>query len=160
MNKKKQFLGNALLLAGVNLAMRGIAVSFNAYIHRKTGAEAMGLFTLVMSVYGLAVTVALSGVNLAAVRLTSERCAALEEADADRAAWRFAMRKVVRAVCRYSLIFGLATGILLFVTAEPAAKFLLRDLRAVRPVWACISRTAPRWRIFWRSWAPEECPWK
>jgi stage V sporulation protein B len=126
------FLGNAVLMSVVSIVMRGIAVSFNAYIHRKTGAEAMGLFTLVMSVYGFAVTVALSCVNLAAVRLTSERCAALEDCGADRASWRFAMRKVVGASCRYSLIFGGAAGVLLFLTAEPAARFLLKDLRTVR----------------------------
>lgn len=132
MKKRNLFLGNAILLSAVNIVMRGIAVSFNAYINRKTGAEAMGLFTLVMSIYGFAVTLALSCVNLAAVRLTSERCAALEDAGADRASWRFAMRKVVRAVCLYSLIFGGAAGVLLFLTAEPAARYLLGDMRTVR----------------------------
>jgi len=132
MKKRKRFLGNALLLSAVNIAMRGVAVSFNAYINRKTGAEAMGLFTLVMSIYGFAVTLALSCVNLAAVRLTSERCAVLEDAGADRTSWRSAMRSVVRAVCGYSLLFGVSTGVLLFFTAEPAAEYLLRDLRTVR----------------------------
>jgi len=132
MKKRNLFLGNALLLSVVNIVMRGIAVSFNAYISRKTGAEAMGLFTLVMSIYGFAVTVALSCVNLAAVRLTSERCAALEDAGADRASRRFAMRRVVRSVCLYSLCFGTATGVLLFASAEPAARYLLDDLRTVR----------------------------
>ncbi len=132
MQKRKKFIENALLLSAVNIAMRGIAVSFNAYINRKTGAEAMGLFTLVMSVYGFAVTLALSCVNLAAVRLTSERCAKLEDAGADRASWRWTMRSVVRAVCGYSLLFGLSTGLLLFLTAEPAAEYLLGDLRTVR----------------------------
>lgn len=132
MKRRSMFLGNAVLMSVVSIVMRGIAVSFNAYIHRKTGAEAMGLFTLVMSVYGFAVTVALSCVNLAAVRLTSERCAALEDCGADRASWRFAMRKVVGASCRYSLIFGGAAGVLLFLTADAAAQFLLKDLRTVR----------------------------
>lgn len=132
MQKRKKFLGNALLLSAVNIALRGVAVSFNAYINRKTGTEAMGLFTLVMSIYGFAVTVALSCVNLAAVRLTSERCAALEDAGADRKSWRFAMRSVGKAVCGYSLLFGVSTGVLLFLTAEPAAEYLLGDLRTVR----------------------------
>ncbi|MGN1347245.1 MAG: polysaccharide biosynthesis C-terminal domain-containing protein, partial [Eubacteriales bacterium] len=126
------FLGNALLLSAVNLVMRGIAVSFNAYISRKTGAEAMGLFTLVMSIYGFAVTLALSCVNLASVRLTSERCAALEDAGADRASRRFAMRQVVRSVCLYSLLFGVSTGVLLYLTSDAAARYLLGDLRTLR----------------------------
>lgn len=132
MKKRNLFLANALLLSAVNIVMRGIAVSFNAYINRKTGAEAMGLFTLVMSIYGFAVTLALSCVNLAAVRLTSERCAVLEDTGADRASWKFAMRRVVRAVCLYSLIFGVSTGVLLYLTSDAAAQYLLGDMRTVR----------------------------
>ncbi len=128
--RRNLFIGNALLLSAVNIAMRGIAVSFNAYISRKTGAESMGLFTLVMSIYGFAVTLAQSCVNLAAVRLTSERCAALE--GADRKSWKYAMRRVVRAVCLYSLIFGVSTGIVLYFTSNAAAEYLLGDLRTVR----------------------------
>lgn len=125
------FLGNALLLSSVNIVMRGIAVSFNAYIHRKTGAEAMGLFALVMSIYGFAVTLALSCVNLAAVRLTSERCATLDEADADCISRRRAMRRVVRSVCLYGLIFGTATGVVLLLSAVPVSEYLLHDERTV-----------------------------
>ncbi|MBQ8186302.1 MAG: hypothetical protein IJ037_05445, partial [Clostridia bacterium] len=69
------FLKNALLLSAVSLAMRGVSVGFNAWVNGKIGAESMGLFTLVMSVYGFAVTLALACVNLASVRLTSQRCA-------------------------------------------------------------------------------------
>lgn len=132
MNKRRLFLSNALLLSLVNILLRGIAVSFNAYVNRKIGAEAMGLFTLVMSIYGFAVTFALSCVNLAAVRLTSERCAALEIADASPAAWKSAMRRTVRAVCAYSLLFGVTTGITLYLTAPAAGKYLLGDIRTVR----------------------------
>lgn len=131
-NKRNLFLGNALLLSAVNIIMRGIAVSFNAYINRKTGAEGMGLFTLVMSIYGFAVTLALSCVNLSSVRLTSERCAALESmGNADRFSWRYAMWGVIRSVCLYSLIFGVSAGVLLMITAEPAAKHLLHDMRTL-----------------------------
>ena len=55
--------------------MRAVNVSFMAYVTKKVGAGAVGLFTLVGSVYGFAVTLCLSGVNLAAVRLVS-KCAA------------------------------------------------------------------------------------
>lgn len=109
--------------------MRGIGVSFNAFINDKIGAESMGLLTLVMSVYNFAVTVALSCVNLAAVKLTSERCAALE--GADRASWRTSMRSVIRSVCSYSLIFGLSSGAVLFFSSGFIAEKLLGDMRTV-----------------------------
>lgn len=130
MKKRNRFLMNALMMSVVSVIMRGIAVSFNAYINRKIGAESMGLFTLVMSVYGFALTVALSCVNLSSVRLTSERCALLE--GADRASWKFAMRKVVRAVCLYSLLFGCLTSAALYASSEFLAEHLLNDLRTVK----------------------------
>ena len=104
--KKKilsKFLGDALMLSAVNVLMRGIAVSFNAFVNKRIGAESMGLLTLVMSVYGFAVTVALSCVNLAAVKITSERCAVLH--GADKESWKKSMRSVIGSVCTYSLIF-------------------------------------------------------
>ncbi len=131
MKKSVQFLKNALTLSVVGILMRGLAVSFNAYVNRKIGAESMGLFTLVMSVYSFAVTLALSCVNLGAVRLTSERAASLGEADADAASWRRVMRGVIRAVCLYSLLFGLSSGILLYLTSGIIAEKLLGDFRTL-----------------------------
>ncbi len=128
--RTKTFLQNALLLSAVSLLMRGIAVGFNAWVNQKIGAESMGLFTLVMSVYGFAVTLALACVNLASVRLTSERCAVLE--GCDRSSWRYAMGRVLRAVCLYALICGVSAGILLYASSSLAAEYLLRDLRTVK----------------------------
>lgn len=118
------------MMSVVSVVMRGIGVSFNAYINRKIGAESMGLFTLAMSVYSFALTVALSCVNLSAVRLTSERCALLD--NADRKSWKYAMRQVISAVCRYSLIFGITAAILLFSSSEFIAEHLLGDMRTVK----------------------------
>ena len=131
LKKGRLFLKNALTLSLVSILMRALAVSFNAYVNRKIGPESMGLFTLVMSVYAFAVTLALSCVNLGAVRLTSERAAKLEEAGADAASWRFGMRRVIRAVSLYSLLFGTASGALLYAASNVIAARLLGDMRTV-----------------------------
>lgn len=133
MNKKNRgtlFLTNACMLSIVNIILRGISVSFNAYVNRKIGAECMGLFTLVMSVYGFALTIALSCVNLGAVRLTSERCALLT--GCDKKSWKYGMKSVVRAVCLYSLIFGISSAILLFYSSDLISKYLLKDIRTLK----------------------------
>ena len=129
MKNRILFFRNAALLSLVSILMRGLAVSFNAYVNRKIGAESMGLVTLTMSVYGFAVTAALSCVNLGAVRLTSQRCAQLEHADA--ASWRYAMRRVMRAAVCYSLLFGLTSGAVLYLVSEPVAETLLGDRRTL-----------------------------
>lgn len=104
-----------------------VGVSFQAYISRKIGAEAMGLMTLVLSVYGFAVTVALSGIPFAAVRLTADRCARIEGAEG--AVYRKTVGSVVKGVARYSLLFGFAAGIGLFALSDPIARYLLRETR-------------------------------
>ena len=45
---------------------------FDAYITKKIGAEALGLYTLLGSVYSFALTLALSGINLTVTRLVSD----------------------------------------------------------------------------------------
>lgn len=115
----------------VNLVMRTVSVSFNAYISVKIGAEGMGLLTLVMSLYGLSVTLASSGVNLAAVRLTAE-AAALD--GNERSASRYGPLKissVMRACILYSLLFGLSTAVLLFFSSSFLGTRLLGDARTI-----------------------------
>ena len=69
MERAKRYFINALILSGCTLLMRTVGVAFNAFCVDRVGAEGMGLFSLVMSVYTFAVTFATSGVNLAAMPL-------------------------------------------------------------------------------------------
>lgn len=68
----RRFMINGLIMSTTSVFLRGLGVVFNAFVSRKLGADGMGLFTLIMSVYGLSVTVAASGVNLAATRMCAE----------------------------------------------------------------------------------------
>ena len=72
MDRLKKFFANGILMTLVSLAARYVSVGFNVYLSNKIGAVAMGIFTLVSSVYGFALTVATSGVNLATTKLVSE----------------------------------------------------------------------------------------
>ena len=67
-----KFILNGLMLSAVSLILRTAGVSFNAYVTSEIGAAGTGLFTLVMSVYSPALTLATAGVNLAVSRLTAE----------------------------------------------------------------------------------------
>ena len=131
MRKSRKYIFNAVLLAAVTVAMRAIGVSFNAFVTRKAGAGAVGLFTLVGSVYSLAVTLGLSGVNLAAVRLTS-RCLALCEAQGMSG---YEMRKTLKremgGCIVYALFFGTLAGLLLHALAYPVGTYILGDVRTV-----------------------------
>ena len=71
MRKVQKYFLNGLIIALASVLMRSVGVIFNAYITSKIGAEGMGLITLIGSVYGFAITLATSGINLAVVRLVS-----------------------------------------------------------------------------------------
>ena len=66
------------MLTFTSLIMRSIAMIFNIYISNKIGAEAVGLFSLVMSIYLFFVTIATSGLNLACTYLVAEQFARKE----------------------------------------------------------------------------------
>ena len=129
MQKGSRFLYNAVLLALVNIALRMITVSFNTFVSAKVGAEGMGLLTLVMSVYGLSVTVAASGVNLAAVQLTARALAVSEEENFATGSAR--LRRVMGGCIAYSLCFGIGAAILLFLLSDGIGTHLLGDARTV-----------------------------
>ena len=72
MKNKQTFLYNAIFLIAVSLSMRTIGMYFNVYISNEIGAEAMGVYALITGIYGLGITLATSGINLAVTRLISK----------------------------------------------------------------------------------------
>ena len=81
MDRLKRFFINGLLMTAVTLVIRYVSVAFNVYLTDKMGAVAMGLFTLVSSVYGFALTLATSGISLATTKLVSEAMGGVEEVE-------------------------------------------------------------------------------
>lgn len=130
-SKSQKYFFNAVLLSAVTVGLRAISVSFNAFVAKKIGSQALGLFTLVTSVYSLAITLAVSGVNLAAVRMTSERLARCEQSGVTGKALRRALREELAGCIGYSLFFGLFAGILLFTLSGVLGTYVLGDIRTI-----------------------------
>ncbi len=123
MKNKRQYFYNALLLTAVALLMRTVSVSFNVYVSNRVGAEAMGLLSLIGSVYGFAVTLATSGIHLATVRTVAE---AIERSDGAE------NRACLRACLRYAACFGSLATVLLLTLAAPIGNGILHEPRTVR----------------------------
>lgn len=126
---KRRFLGNAVLMAFVHMLLRFVSVRFNAFVSARIGAEGMGLISLLMSVYGLSVTLATSGVHLAAVRLSARAVAESEKEEYRHGSAR--LRRVMRGCALYSLLFGVGAAVLLFLFSEAIGTHLLGDVRTV-----------------------------
>ncbi|MBQ8207381.1 MAG: oligosaccharide flippase family protein [Clostridia bacterium] len=118
----RRFFASAVLLTVSALIMRSISVSFSAYVSNKAGAEAMGVFSQIMSVFGFALTIATSGVNLAVTRMVSE---ALGQSDEGLA------RKSMRKCLGYCLFFSILSGGVLFIFADQIGILILKDSRTV-----------------------------
>ena len=66
---RQSYLKNAAILTGTGLLLRAAGMFFRIYIAARIGAEGMGLYQLVLAVYGLFVTLATAGISVAATRL-------------------------------------------------------------------------------------------
>lgn len=122
-NHAKTFIYNSLLLTLSAVLMRAVGVGYNVYISNRVGAEVMGLYSLVTNVWGFALTLATSGINLAATRCVAE-------AGGDQSQIKAAMRKCIT----YSLSFGFGAAFLLFILAQPISFLWLKDTRAANPL--------------------------
>lgn len=118
MKKIQLFLINGSILTLTSFLLRTIGVSFNVYISNKIGSEAVGVYSLVMSVYLFITTLALSGINFACMRLVSKEMAYGNTGGA---------KKVVTTCLLYCFVLGSFSGILLFLFAPAISTYWLHD---------------------------------
>lgn len=102
----QRFLFNAMLMTLTSFGMRGIGVLFNRYLTHRIGSAGLGQFSLMMSVYGFAVTAASAGIHLAVTRVVSESLGCENRA---------AVNTAVSTGIGCSLVFGCSSAAVLFV---------------------------------------------
>lgn len=109
MRKAKLFVINVTILTATAILMQSIGIIFSVYISNKIGAEGVGIFQLIMSVYTFAITLASSGINLAVTRIASEEKAKKNENGA---------QKAVKECIILSLLLGIFSCILLLLLSN------------------------------------------
>jgi len=124
-NRTGIFFKNAVILCLTSVLLRGAGVAFNAYISKRIGAEGMGLISLINSVYSFGVTFALSGINLAASRLTAE---AVGRGENDR------VRPIMLRCVLYGILFGTAGCIGLMSLSKFICSYLISDMRSLESI--------------------------
>ena len=70
---KRTFVKNTAVMTACSLFLRTFGILFRIFISNRVGAEGMGLYQLVFSVYILGTTFATSGLHTAVTRLAAER---------------------------------------------------------------------------------------
>ncbi len=125
MTERKRFFYNATLLTIVALTIRTVNLAFSAFISRKIGAEALGLYTLIGTVYAFAVTFASAGINLTVTRLVAS-CVGEGKS--------YEIPRIMRHAVGYALIFSCFASLVLFFFAPYFASSVLKDVRAEAPL--------------------------
>lgn len=104
MNRLRKLLLDTALITGVALLMRVLGMGFSVYLSKLLGASGVGLYELLMSVYGFSVMLAASGVRLSAIRLVVDHGGAA--------------RSVMNLCIRYALTISILACIALFFSSE------------------------------------------
>lgn len=118
MMKRKEFVTGVASLALSMVVIQSSSMGFSVYVSSRFGGAQMGFFHLIMSVYSFAVTVAISGVPLAATRLVSE------------SASRSASVQVLKKCLGLCLGFGIISCLVLYAFSDTISAHLLKDSQA------------------------------
>ena len=119
MRKAKVLLINGSILTISALFMRFVGLAFNVYLSNRLGAETIGVFTLVMSVYLFFVTIATSGISMAVTCIVPEE---LEKNNKEKAFQSF------KTSISLSLALGIISGILIIVFSDFIISVCLNNL--------------------------------
>lgn len=119
---KKTLLKNAAVLTATSLLLRTVGIFFRMYMSGVIGAQGMGLYQLIFSIYVLASTFASSGICTAVTRMVADELAC---------GTKKTVLQVVRRASVVSVIVGLVSAAIVFLTAEPIGTWWLKDVRTI-----------------------------
>lgn len=119
--KKTLFIKNAAVLTVSGLLLRFAGIIFKVWMASAVGAEGMGLYQIVFSVYVLFATFATSGISTAVTRLIADELALGSQSG---------IGKILRRAFQFTLIAAAVSLILLFFGADFISNRILGDVRA------------------------------
>lgn len=121
MRRHSQFIKNAAILTATSLILRTVGIFFRVYLSNKIGAEGMGLYQLIFSIYVLGATFATSGISTAVTRLVADElvCGTARS-----------IRRILRRSLLLSVSIGLTSTAIIFFGAESISMYWIKDLRA------------------------------
>lgn len=98
-SKSQLSLRNLGSLTMLSIAMKLVGTAMGVYISNIVGSDVLGEYQIIMSVYGFAVNLAISGLGFTATRLVAEKLAKGEI---------HTSKEVAKSIIKYSLFFGIA----------------------------------------------------
>lgn len=118
--QKNLFIKNGLIMSSFSLIIRCMAILFRIFLSDNIGAEGVGLYQLILSVYLFFAAASTSGISLTATRLFSDFSALNRLPEA-----KYSVQRCIVI----AFLFGLLLGGVMFVSSDFAAEKLLNDIR-------------------------------
>lgn len=122
---RKSIITGTLILTAANLITKFMGFFNRIYLSDTLGAEGMGLYQLILPVYGLAWSITSAGFTTSISSLTAQENIRGQNGNIDRI--------VKQSIC-LSLIISFLLSLLMFINADNAAVHLLKDGRAAYPL--------------------------
>lgn len=120
--RQQQFVKNAATMTATALVLRAIGIFFRIYLSAQIGAEGMGLYQLIFSIYVLASTFASSGICTAVARLITDELVC---------GTSHSVRRILTRAVTLSALIGVFSAALIYFAASPISSYFLKDMRAV-----------------------------
>ncbi len=119
---KKSIVKGALILTVAGIITRLLGFVYRVYMTNILGAEGMGLYQLIMPIYGLAWSIACSGFNTAVSKLVASEHAKGEHGNTSR---------ILKISVAITTCLGLVVGVVLFIFASEISMYFFKDTRTV-----------------------------
>ncbi len=116
--RKTDFAKNTAIMTAASIVMKLIGLYLNIFLARDLGAEGMGLYSLVMSVYFLASGISVSGMSVAVTRISSQELASGSESTC---------RGTLKYCMFVSGALALLSGIIMVCLSSPISEHWLKD---------------------------------
>lgn len=120
--RKRTFIKNAFFLTATSLILRFVGVFFRVWLSGKIGAEGMGLYQMIFSVYVFASAFAASGLMTAVTRQVADRLSLGDKKGAVRS---------LRVSVMLTLFVAIVSMLAIFIFAEQIAVSFIKDVRSV-----------------------------
>ena len=114
----KKFLINGAFLTVTAFITNVLGMIFRAYMSSRIGAEALGLYQLIITVYAFAVTVSVSGITLLVTRAVTEAAALGNDG---------CIKNIVSKCMSIALAASIVSGLLLFMSGGFISEYILRQ---------------------------------
>lgn len=131
--RKKTVIQGAIIVLAASIVIRMLGFFFRIYIAEKLGAQGMGIYQLIMSLYMMIATFATSGITFSVSRMIAEHFAVKKHGSP---------KAILKVSIWWTVTTSTAVAAILIVFANQIGNFILREPKTIESIY-CIAPGIP-----------------